>query len=587
MQRNTEEPWRQWVNLLLARLPDQASPRPYAHAGELAADLVILHDSLVAAGARRLAQADVWPLLRLVQTFGFHLAVLDIRQNSRFHDLAVAQLLAAGGQADTDFPAWDETRRRQFLEAELHLPRPLTLPDAPLGPEAQAVLACYRRVAQFIQQHGAAGVGALIVSMTRDVSDLLVVYLLAREAGLCRLTPDGLVCQLPVVPLFETIADLEHSPAILQTFLAAPITQRSLAYHQAQQGSSTPVQQVMIGYSDSNKDGGLLASAWHLYRAQSALRTVGDAFGVRVRFFHGRGGSISRGAGPTHRFLRALPADTLRGDLRLTEQGEVIAHKYANLQTASHNLELLLSGTLAASAVEQARTAPPEDLIPWLDALAARSRQQYQALLEETDFITFYRQATPIDVIEASRIGSRPARRTGQHTLADLRAIPWVFSWSQSRFLISGWYGLGTALSELQRDQPAAFDRVCQHAFDLPILHNILSSSATSIMLTHPELMEQYAALVEDAALRERLMQLIRAELTRTTQLLETIYDGPLFEKRPNVAGVILLRQAPLARLHQTQLHLLRQWRQQRSEALLPALLLTVNGIASGMGATG
>lgn len=585
LQRNPEEPWRQWVNLMLARLPDQAGERVYQRATEFAADLVTLHDSLVETGAQRLARNDVLPLLRLVQTFGFHLAVLDIRQNSRFHDLAVMQLLAAGGHADTDFAGWDEARRRQFLEDELRLPRPLTLPDAPLGAEAQAVLACYRTAAQHIQQYGAAGIGALIVSMTRDVSDLLAVYLLAREAGLCRVTPDGLVCQLPVVPLFETIADLERSPIILRDFLAEPMTQRSLAYQQ--QDDSSPVQQVMIGYSDSNKDGGLLASAWQLYRAQAALRAVGDEFGIRVRFFHGRGGSISRGAGPTHRFVRALPYDTLRGDLRLTEQGEVIAHKYANLQTAVHNLELLLSGTLAASTLDLARSADAEALAPLLDTLAERSRQHYLALLTEEDFITFYRQATPIDVIEASRIGSRPSRRTGQHTLADLRAIPWVFSWSQARFLISGWYGLGTALMELRSSEPEAFARMRQHAFDLPILHNIISSTATSVMLTHTDIMEQYANLVEDTVLRERLMKQIRAELARTIEALEMVYEGPLFEKRPNVAQVILLRQKPLEQLHQVQLRLLREWRQNRAESLLPRLLLTVNGIANGMGATG
>ncbi len=588
LQRNAEEPWRQCVNLLLARLPgDDATIGTYADAGALERDLLTLHASLVEIGARRLADADVLPIIRIVQTFGFHLAVLDVRQNSRFHDLAVSQLLASAGAADADLAAWDETRRRAFLDAELKMPRPFTLPDAPLGAEATAVTSVYRVLAAHLKTHGRAGLGSLIVSMTRDVSDLLAVYGLAREAGLLISTPEGMVCQLPVVPLFETIDDLERSPGILRDFLAHPLTQRSLAYQRAQQGTSEPVQQVMIGYSDSNKDGGILASAWSLYKAQRTLAQLGADMGVRIRFFHGRGGSISRGAGPTHRFVRALPHGALRGDLRLTEQGEVIARKYANQQTALHNLELLLSGTLNASAIDHYRASEPNAQESVLDSLMQYSREKYHALLQQEDFITFYRQATPIDVIESSRIGSRPARRTGQHTIADLRAIPWVFSWSQSRFLLSGWYGIGTALERLKAADPAAFEALCRQAFEWPIFHNIISSAASNIMLTRPDLMGEYAALVEDDALRTRLMSLIMEERERTKVLLEEIYGGSLFDKRPNVAQVMLLRSAPLERLHREQLRLLRLWRKEPTQEGLVQLLLTVNAIANGLGTTG
>jgi phosphoenolpyruvate carboxylase len=343
----------------------------------------------------------------------------------------------------------------------------------------------------------------------------------------------------------------------------------------------------MIGYSDSNKDGGIVASLWHLYRAQRVLADLGIEEGVRIRFFHGRGGSISRGAGPTHRFVRALPQGTLRGDLRLTEQGEVIARKYANQQIAVHNLKLLLSGALSASALDRTRDVQPHPLEPLLDRLAASSQAAYRTLLNQEGFVTFYRQATPIDVIESSRIGSRPARRTGQHTLADLRAIPWVFSWSQARFALSGWYGLGSALQALRAEDPAAFDALRANAFDWPILHNIISSAATAVMLSHLDVMTGYADLVQDATLRDRLMTLIREELAHTTALLETLYGGALFDKRPNVAQVILMRQAPLLRLHEQQIALLRDWRRTSDPALLPSLLITVNAIANGLGATG
>jgi len=586
--RNPEEPWRQYANLLLARLPGEPSTAAnYIDAVELDRDLHFLYDSLVEIGARRLANADVLPVIRIVRTFGFHLAVLDIRQNSRFHDLAVAQLLAAGKAADADFLNWDEQKRRRYLETELNIPRPLTLPGTPLGPEADAVLACYRVLSQHIAEYGAGGLGSLIVSMTRDVSDLLAVYLLGREAGLVINAEEGLVCQLPLAPLFETIDDLEHSPTILREFLAIPFVQRSLRYHQQRQGTERPVQQVMIGYSDSNKDGGILASRWHLFRAQRSLTAIGDEFGVKVRYFHGRGGSTSRGGGLTHRFIRALHPAALGGDLRLTEQGEVIASKYANQMTAAHNLELLLSGTLRASTLDRAREAEPNPLEPVIARLAEVSRVKYQSLLAEDGFLRFYRQATPIDVIESSRIGSRPTRRAGQPTLADLRAIPWVFSWSQSRFLISGWYGLGTALHDLQAAEPDVFAHLRQQVFAWPVLHNMISVAATTIMLANREIMQEYAALVEDEALRVQLMGRIRDEFDLTVQILEQIYGGPLLGERPNVAREIQLRQEPLHRLHRQQIELLREWRTTGSQAALTQLLLTVNAIANGLGTTG
>jgi phosphoenolpyruvate carboxylase len=588
LQRNPEEPWRQWLNLMLAQLPG-AGPASDAYAGAhaVAEDLQLLYDGLTAIGAQRLADADVLPVMRIVRTFGFHLAVLDVRQNSRFHDLAVAQLLAAGGIADADYLDWDEAKRRAFLEAELHTQRPFTLPDTPLGVEARAVLDCYRILARHIRQYGDEGIGALIVSMTRTTSDLLAVYLLAREAGLVISTDAGTVCQLPVVPLFETIDDLEGGADILREFLVYPLTQRSLAYRQQRRRLDLPVQQVMIGYSDSNKDGGTAASQWHLNQAQRSLTQAGDELGVRIRFFHGRGGSISRGGGPTHRFLGALPPSSLRYDLRLTEQGEVIARKYANRQTAVHNLELLLSGTLRASALEHETQDEPHSLEPVMNRLAEVSRLHYQQLLQIDGFITFYRQATPIDVIESSRIGSRPSRRTGQHTLADLRAIPWVFSWSQSRFLLSGWYGLGTALDAIRAGEPDTFRQLVAHAFDWPILHQIISSAASNVMVANVDIMQEYAGLVEDSALRKGVMAQILQEFERTKAVLEQIYAGPLFERRPNVAQVILMRQESLLRLHRQQIALLGVWRRTQSPETLSQLLATVNAIANGLGTTG
>jgi phosphoenolpyruvate carboxylase len=591
LRRNPDEPWRQFVNLMIAALPfdDGAGERSHYHtAHDLLADLQLLRDCLHAIGAGRIARFDVDPMIRLVQTFGFHLAALDIRQNSRFHDLAVEQLLAAAGVADCAFARWDEAQRLDFLNQELRSPRPFTRPDVTLGAEADAVLSCYRVVVGHLRRHGADGLGALIVSMTRSLSDLLVVYLLAREVGLVAAGEDGLFCQLPVVPLFETIDDLHAAPQILDAFLSHPLTQRSLAAQQARPGLTQPVQQVMIGYSDSNKDGGIFASLWSLHRAQEALAEVGRRHGVRIRFFHGRGGTISRGAGPTHRFINALPHSSLNGDLRVTEQGETVAQKYANRLNAAYNLELMLASVTGATLRHRCSARQPHPLEAVMDQLAVQSRAAYTALLATEGFVTFFRQATPIDVIEASRIGSRPARRTGQQTIADLRAIPWVFSWGQARFYLSGWYGVGAALEWLHDRDPATFAQVREQNFVWAPLHYILSNAATSIATADLDLMRAYAALVEDSALRKRVMEQVEAEYRRTQAMLEAIYGGPLDERRPNVAQLLALRQPGLHALHRQQIELLKRWRASTDkDALLPDLLLTVNAIASGLRTTG
>jgi len=595
VERNPDEPWRQFVNLMIARLPidDGARaehPDAYETPDALVHDLTFLREQLLAVDADRIARRDLDPVLRTVQTFGFHLAALDIRQNSQFHDEAVAQLMSAAGLEGEQFLAWNEEQRLDFLNRELSSPRPLTHPDMELGEQAQAVLDAYREVSQYIKDYGPEGVGALIISMTRSLSDLLVVYLLARETGLTIQTEDGIVCRLPVVPLFETIDDLHNAPGILDDFLSHPMTQRSLAYLQEERGTSQPVQQVMIGYSDSNKDGGIVSSLWNLYRGQDALADVGREHGVRVRFFHGRGGTISRGAGPTHRFINALPHSSLQGDLRLTEQGETIAQKYANRLNAAYHLELLIAGTTGATCRQRYSRKKGHPLEATLDRMAEKSRAAYQQLIHTDGFVPFFRKATPIDAIEASRIGSRPARRTGKQTIADLRAIPWVFSWSQARFYLSGWYGTGTALEWLQEEHPDAFNDVKQQNFIWSPLHYIISNVATSLATANPEIMRQYAGLVEDGDLRERVMSQIEAEYDRTRRMMERIYSGPLAEKRPNVQQYLDLRQEGLQTLHRQQIDLLKHWRHgsgSGNDEVLLKLLLTVNAIANGLGTTG
>ena len=596
------EPWRRLVQLMLARLPVEVLPGQlaqvrqgsglYQHPHELQTDLDALCESLRDVGAQRLIESDVQPVNRALEVFGFHLAQLDIRQNSAFHAKALSQLMGAAGVDASDWEEWTETERLRFLEKELRSPRPFLHPSASAGPEADTVLACYRVLTAHIDKHGLCGLGSLVVSMTRRLSDLLVVYLLAREAGLLRSLPEGMVCFLPVVPLFETIDDLEMGPGILRAFLESPVTQSSLRFHAKQGGRAGGlVQQVMVGYSDSNKDAGILASQWALQKAQSRLAAVGAELNVGIRFFHGRGGTVSRGAGPTHRFLEALPQGSLSGDIRLTEQGETIAQKFGNGATAAYNLELLLAGVTATTLRHAQPAAAEHRLAPLLERLAESSRLAYRALLEADGFLTFYRQATPIDALEHSRIGSRPSRRTGQPSLADLRAIPWVFSWNQARFYVPGWYGTGSALSQLSETE---FATLCEHFRSWPFLRYVLTNIESSIASSDEELMREYAGLVEDPVLRERLWSQIIGEWELTRKMLEKLRGAPMSERRPRMIKTLELRSEALRVLHRQEIHLLRQWRGFRAvgrdaeaDQLLPELQLTINAIASGLRTTG
>ncbi len=599
---NADEPWRQFVNLMIARLPLRLaasqlaqiheSSGAYRFSHELAEDLQTLHDSLCEVGAQRLAAIDVRPAQRALETFGFHLAHLDIRQNSAAHDAALAQLLTAAGIDGEDFPRWSETERLRFLNRELLSPRPFLHANVSAGAEADVVLDCHRALVRHMERWDTDGIGALIVSMTRRLSDLLVVYVLAREAGLTRSLREGLACVLPVVPLFETISDLERAPEILRGFLEHPVTRRSLAFQTKKNERLT--QQVMVGYSDSNKDAGIFASQWALQKAQASLAGIGAETGVTIRFFHGRGGTVSRGAGPTNRFLEALPAGSLSGDIRLTEQGETIAQKYGNLPATIYNLELLLAGVAATTVRHQLGHEMSHGLEQVAQKLAEVSEQAYRGLLETDGFMKFYREATPIDALEHSSIGSRPARRTGQATLADLRAIPWVFSWNQARFYVPGWFGVGSALAALETGEPPDFARLCERLKDWPFLHYVLTNIEASIASTDLDLMQRYAAMVSDEQVRERVFGVILQEWKTTREMLERVRGRAMAERRPRMLKTLKLRADALRILHLQQIDLLQQWRalhragdESSADAMLPALLLSINAIASGLRTTG
>ncbi len=590
LEKNPKEPWRQWINLITARLPpEHGLPESwqYRSPAEYSADLRTLRAGLLAVGAARLARADLLDVERSAAMFGFHLAVLDIRQNSAVHEKALSQLLVAAGIDAANWTEWSEKERLALLDGELRSPRPLVHPDAKLGHEATIVLECYRTVAAYRTAYGLDGIGSLIVSMTRSLSDLLTVYVLAREAGLVSQGEGGLVSELPVVPLFETIGDLQGSSDILRAFLAHPVTKRSLRHQCAALPKAR--QQVMLGYSDSCKDGGIFASQWNLHRAQAALVHSAGDLGVELRFFHGRGGTVSRGAGPTHRFLEALPHGSLSGDLRVTEQGETIAQKYANPLTATYNLELLVAGCTATTLRHRGKATDYSDTHSVLDRLAEASKDAYESLLAADGFMTYFAEATPIDVLENAAIGSRPSRRTGRRTLADLRAIPWVFSWNQSRHYLPGWYGLGSGLERVAKDDPEGFQLITKRVKDWAFLRYALSNIESNVASVALDLMADYASLVSDAKVRETFQKRIADEYRRTCAMLEKVFGGStLAQRRPRLVRTLEMRDSGLRALHAHQIDLIRRWRGCADpKELLPSLLLSVNAIASGLRTTG
>ncbi len=596
LYRHEEEPWRQLAALMALRLREQIKGKPgYRNTACLIDDLNLLSRTLAAAGCHMIEEDAIRPLRHKLEIFGFHLATLDVRQNSEFHDKAISQLLAAAGVEDGgNYIDWPEEKRLAFLNAELKSTRPFLHDEIRVGTEANDVLDTYRVLVRHRHVWGNSGLGALIVSMTRQLSDLLGVFLLAREAGLMDLTPDGLVCPLEVVPLFETMDDLDRSPGILQAYLEHPLTRRSHAARTPD--GKIASQQVMLGYSDSNKDCGILAAQFALQRAQTALTKVGKDNKVSLCFFHGRGGTISRGAGPTHWFMAALPNGAMSGGFRMTEQGETIAQKYANLANATYNLELLLAGA-AVTTANHRHLPPAEDPCQeFMARLGESSQLAYQKFLKADGFIEFYRQATVIDALENSRIGSRPARRTGKKgfSISDLRAIPWVFSWTQARFYLPGWFGVGSGLEALKNEDPEGFQKFKQALPKSTFMSYVLTNVETNLASANLELMQAYCGLVENAELKEKFLGQIVAEFERTRSLLAELFDGEMKDRRPRMAKTLEIREAPLRVLHQQQIALLREWRghvaaerAEEADALLPKLLLSINAIASGLRTTG
>lgn len=585
-----DEPYRQALIGIYARLAasfvrltGEAPPRapvaealPYDSPDDFKADLETVLASLIAKHGPTFARGPLPDLIRAVDTFGFHLARLDLRQNSAVHARTVAELLKVAGVCD-DYEALDETARRALLISELGHGRLLHSPFAGYSEETQREHAVLSAAAEVKRLYGKDAIRAYIVSNTTSVSDLLEVYLLLKEVGL--FTPgDPPRTGVFAEPLFETIDDLRAAPETLKAYLELPLV-RNLV-------EPIGLQEVMIGYSDSNKDGSYLTSTWELYQTSRALGRVTHDLGLRLQLFHGRGGAVGRGGGSSFDAILAQPAGTVNGRIRVTEQGEVVANKYADPELARQSLETLTAGVVLASLRKAAEAEVAAPHAKAMEALSRGSMAAYRALVHDTPgFVDYFYGATPISEIADLNIGSRPTSRQATRSIAGLRAIPWVFSWSQSRAMLPGWYGFGSAVANA--GVPIAALAELHESW--PFFSSALANMEMVLAKADMAIAGRYAGLVQDEALAHTVFSQIRAEWDRTVEALLAITgQTALLDKNPDLAAVIRSRLPYIDPLNHLQIELIRRLRMGDDEAeVREGIHLTINGIAAGLRNTG
>lgn len=570
-RRNPNELFRQALSAMGVRVACGG----YRHVTEFEQDLQILETALVTLDARHLAESYIRPIRWLVGVFGFRTVTLDIRQNSTVTTAVLEEIW----RADTTRPmpefgtdAWSH-RLREELASEV-------LPEIALdrfSPEAEDLLELLRLMNRAASLDDPKSVGPFILSMTRSADDLIGVLLLARYAGFGRDTLD-----LELVPLFETIDDLRSAPGILSATLAVPKARRCLT----RQGRTV---EVMLGYSDSNKDGGFLCSTWEVHNAQGRIVAALAALGLQGSFFHGRGGSVSRGGAPSHRAIAAQPPGTIGQSIRVTEQGEVVSARYANRGTAAAHLELLMSSTLDHLMRKPIRQIEPEHDTAF-EALAGLSQITYGKLLSTKGFLDYFQEASPVEELASLKIGSRPARRFGAASLDDLRAIPWVFAWSQNRHLITGWYGFGTAIDEFVTVRGDAGRALLRDMFDSSELFRlVIDETEKTLYQSNMRIAERYATLVRSAETGQRIFDMIAGEHGKSVDAIAMITQSNALAGRfPNFRRRFDRGRADLDRIHSLQIELLREARQRDTAPTVSIpLLQSMNCISSGLGWTG
>lgn len=570
-----------------------APQNPYANASEFLADLRIVEASLKSHHADALAGPRLAPLMRAVQVFGFHLATVDLRQSSDKHEAVVAELLKVA-KLEPDYRALDESARRDLLLRLLDDARPLRVRAADYTEETQSEVAIFEAAGAMLQRYGREALRHYIISHTEDVSDLLEVLLLLKEVGLLRGTlDDHAQSDLIVVPLFETIGDLRNAAPIMRAFYELP----GIAGMVKRSGGE---QDIMLGYSDSNKDGGTFTSNWELYRAEIALvdlfGALRQAHGLTLRLFHGRGGTVGRGGGPSYQAILAQPPGTVNGQIRLTEQGEVIASKYAHPEIGRRNLETLVAATLEATLLHPTKSAP-RSFLDAAQAISEASYAAYRKLVYETPgFTDYFFSATPIREIAELNIGSRPASRKASRAIEDLRAIPWGFSWGQCRVALPGWCGFGSAIESWLADPKTRKDRLAllqrMHR-QWPFFRTLMSNLDMVIAKSDLAIAQRYVELVEDKRLGRRIFALIRAEWQRTDEALSLITgEKRRLASNPSLARSIEHRFPYLDPLNHLQVELMRRYRARREgdpsmERVQRGIHISINGVAAGLRNTG
>jgi len=580
----------QALGLDLRARPALGAAAPYASAGEFRDDLRMVAASLQRHGAGALARPRLAPLARSVEVFGFHGATLDLRQSSDVFEAVVAELFAAA-EVTPDYARLDEAQRVRLLARELAHTRPLLSPHLAYSERTRAELAIFDSARELRSRYGHRAIDKHIVSHTQQLSDLLEVALLQKETGLLTGT-EMRCCALMVVPLFETIGDLQRAPQVMGELLQHP----GLRHLLVPALGGRPVQEVMLGYSDSNKDGGFLASNWALYRATRALHRLFEAHGVRLRLFHGRGGTVGRGGGPSFDAILAQPPGTVGGAIRLTEQGEIIHAKYADPQIGRRHLELLVSAVMQASLFDAEPAPAHEQFEAALDEIAAHAHRAYRSLVYETDgFAEYFFSATPIHEIAELNIGSRPSARRNSGRIEDLRAIPWVFSWGQCRLLLPGWYGFGSGVEAyLGAAGSAAARRGRQEllrrmAAEWPFFRALTSNMEMVLAKTDLGIASRYTQLAADRKRGAAIFAAIEEEWRRTVRhWLAISGQKHLLESNPELAARLRQRLPYLDPLNHLQVELIKRHRQGKvDERGKRAIHITINGIAAGLRNTG
>lgn len=574
----------------------------YRHGGALWEDLRLVRDSLKQGGATYAARM-VDRLMRQVATFDLHLATMDLRQHSARHTAALVEITRSLG-IKPGYGQMGEEQRRAWLTQELLTPRPLVAADAHYSSETTETLNVFRVTRRVRDEIAADAIRTCIVSMTQEASDLLAVLVLAKQAGLIETTLDVAETDPPesqpgarffVCPLFETIDDLQRAPSIMGVLFDNPVYRRMLELR-------NNLQEVMIGYSDSSKDGGILTSSWELYKAQERLWEVARRHGIELRLFHGRGGTVGRGGGPSHEAILAQPPETVASRIKITEQGEVISSKYSLPDIALRSLELTTAAVIAASLPRADRN--DESLATWknaMESISANAYARYRSVVRETEgFYDYFIQATPVEELQHMRIGSRPTkRRKGSQSLDDLRAIPWVFGWTQSRHLLPGWFAVGSAIDSFLDDNPRKSLALLREMYEKwPYFHSVISNIEMTLAKADFQIARQYAARTTDSSLGRKIFRLIEEEYHCTSHaVLQITGEKHLLENSPVLRRSITVRNPYVDPMSYLQVELLARKRAIESkgggmhaedrEKLLYAILLTINGIAAGMRNTG